>query len=116
MITKYRNRSLIQFACAFGMTVTFFVVFYIVTHREGPVSRVWAPLAVLWYFATLTLWAMASFTLAKAKGYDTDQMGAVLLFLYLVSCCVPGAMFVFPAVAIGLRDKTRRHRHRGRVT
>jgi len=54
-----------------------------------------------------------SFSFAKAKGYATDMIGGIFIFLLVLGCCIPIAPFVFPAVAIfGLKDKTRKSRRR----
>ena len=68
---------------------------------------------VLFYFATVTMWMVGSFSLAKAKGHSADSMGAVFIFLIIFGLCIPIAPFVFPGFVIfGLEDKTR-ERSRG---
>jgi predicted permease len=65
-------------------------------------------LLLLFYLATVTMWMVGSFSLARAKGYSSDMMGAVFIFLFILGFCFPVAPFVFPAVVVfGLKDKTR---------
>lgn len=68
-------------------------------------------LLILPYLATVTMWMVGSFSLAKAKGYGSDMMGAVFMLLFILGFCFPIAPFVFPAVVLfGLKDKTRERR------
>ena len=107
MISKHRNRSIWQFACALAMTVVFFSLFAPV--RGHIISENEKALLVLVYLATVTMWMVGCFSLAKAKGYATDMTGGIFLFLFLLGCCIPCAPFVFPVVVIfGLKDKTKR--------
>ena len=65
-------------------------------------------LLIVFYLATVTMWMVGSFSLAKAKGYSSDMMGAVFIFLFILGFCFPIAPFVLPAVVLfGLKDKTR---------
>lgn len=70
---------------------------------------------MFWYLVVMTLWAMSCFTLAKAKGYDTNSIGGMFLFLMLLGFCIPLAPLIFPlGIMFGLKDKTRMHRPRRR--
>ena len=63
------------------------------------------------YLGCWTMWMVASFTLAKAKGYAGDFAGAIFLLLIVLGFCFPVAVFVFPAVVLfGLEDKTKTRR------
>jgi len=60
------------------------------------------------YLGTVIMWMVASFSLAKAKGYSSDETGAIFIFLFLLAFCFPVAAFLLPGVVIfGLKDKTR---------
>jgi len=106
MIAKYRNKGLLQLACAVAMTALF-VYLILYWKIRSPSDNRGIVLALL-YFACWTMWMVASFTLAKAKGYATDLAGGILLFLILLAFCFPIAVFLFPVVVLfGLNDKTR---------
>jgi hypothetical protein len=105
MITKHRNRGLAQLVFAILMTVG--LVFGVLKDGRHTSDGMTA-LLVLLYFATVTMWMVGSFSLAKAKGYGSDMMGGVFLFLFILGFCFPIAPFAMPAVVIfGLKDKTR---------
>ena len=106
MITKYRNRGLIQFVAALHVAAIAIIVFVLV---DGKNSDGWIAFMVLAYLATIVLLMAASFSLAKAKGYADDMVGGMFLFLFLLGCCIPFAPFLFPfVVLLGLKDKTQR--------
>ena len=105
MITKYRNRGIAQLFLAILMTAGLILVFM---KTERKMSDGMTALLLLFCLATLTMWMVRSFSLAKAKGYSGDMMGKVFIFLFVLGFCFPIAPFVFPVVVIfGLEDKTR---------
>jgi len=108
MITKYRNRGLIQFVTALhiaAIAIGLFVWF------DGKESDGWVAFLVLAYIGTVILLMAASFSLAKAKGYADDMVGGLFLMLFLLGCCIPFAPFLFPIVVLfGLKDKAHRRR------
>jgi len=72
----------------------------------------WKVIVILSYLGTVTMWMVGSFSLAKAKGYGSDMMGGIFLFLFILGFCIPFAPFVFPGLVIfGLKDKAQ-HRSR----
>jgi len=106
MIARYRNKGFIQLACAVAMTALL-VFLYSRWDRRSPNDNI-VILLVFLYFACWVLWMVASFTLAKAKGYSTDLAGGIFLFLIVVGFCFPIAALLFPIVVLfGLNDKTR---------
>jgi cytochrome bd-type quinol oxidase subunit 2 len=113
MISKHRNRGIIQLA--FAMVLTGVLIFM---WRKGAahlrlrqVSDGWMIFWFFLYLGTVTLWMVGSFSLAKAKGYGTDMMGGLFMFLFLLGFCIPLAPFVFPGFVIfGLKDKTRKRK------
>src|SRR5690242_8809946 len=111
MITKHRNRGIGQLACAVFMTVALVILF---RHSGGfRMSDNWKVILILSYLSTVTMWMVGSFSLAKAKGYGSDMMGGIFLFLFLLGFCIPIAPFVFPGLVIfGLKDKTKRRSQR----
>ncbi|HEY3864128.1 MAG TPA: hypothetical protein VGO59_19845 [Verrucomicrobiae bacterium] len=115
MIPKHRNRGIIQLAAGLGMAVLcgFMLRDALPDLRAGTMSDGWKALLVLVYLATVTMWMAGSFSLAKAKGYGTDIMGPVFVFLFLLGICVPLSPFLFPWVVIfGLKDKMRVRRRK----
>ena len=111
MISRYRNRSILWFACATVLTPAFGFAFANVGKMTNDNLGV---LALFLYLGSVTLWMVGSFNLAKAKGYGDDQVGGVFLFLFLLGCIIPFAPCIFPLGVLFLKDKTRRRpvRHR----
>lgn len=106
MIARYRNKGFIQLACAVAMTALL-VFLFVRWDRRSPNDNI-GVLLLLLYFACWTLWMMASFTLAKAKGYSADLAGGIFLSLIVLGFCFPIAVLLFPIVVLfGLNDKTR---------
>jgi hypothetical protein len=65
------------------------------------------------YLATVTMWMVGSFSLAKAKGHHADTVGSIFIFLFILGFCIPMAPFIFPGFVIfGLEDKTKGRRRR----
>lgn len=108
MITKHRNRGISQLAIAILMTAALVFGFMKSGRKTSETSDGVFALLFLLYLATVTMWMVGSFSLAKAKGYGTDMMGGIFIFLFILGFCFPVAPLVFPAVVIfGLKDKTR---------
>ena len=98
MIPKYRNRGIAQLVLAISLTA---LLIYLICQGGGlHTSDNWVVLGTLLYIACWATWLLASFSLAKAKGYGRDYTGSVLIFLFLLSFCFPVALFVFPVVVI----------------
>src|SRR5260370_2017536 len=115
MISKHRNRGIFQLAVALVLTALLVFMWHKgAGHlRVREVSEGWMVFWFFLYLGTVTLWMVGSFSLAKAKGYDTDMMGGLFIFLFLLGFCFPVAPFVFPGFVIfGLKDKTRERKHR----
>ena len=105
VITKYRNRAIAQLA--FVMLMTAGLILGSVKGGRKMDDGMIALLFLL-YLATGTMWIVGSFSLAKAKGYSSDMIGGVFIFLVILGFCFPIALFVFPVVVLfGLNDKTR---------
>jgi hypothetical protein len=114
MISKHRNRGIWQLALAFVLSGVFVVLAHnALPHlRRDQVIQGGMVLGLFVYLGTVTLWMVGSFSFANAKGYDTDTMGALFLFLFFLGLCLPVAPILFPIVVLfGLKDKTR-HRNR----
>ncbi len=114
MIPKYRNRALIQLACA--LVLTALLVFWIsLIVRQGIQHRNenYMALLLVLYLGCWTMWMIASYSLAKAKGYSGEMAGGIFVFLMVIAFCFPIAAILFPvAVIFGLDDKTRRRLRR----
>lgn len=106
MISKYRTKGFIQLTCAIIMSA---LLVYLFLRRDSQhPSENYFILLLFLYIGCWTMWMIASFSLAKAKGYAGDMAGGILLFLILIGFCFPVAVFVFPAVVLfGLKDKTK---------
>ena len=103
---------MVQFACALAMTLLLAYMLRKGVRTFRGVSDGWMAFGIFLYLGTVTMWGLASFSFAKAKGYSSDQTGAILIFLFILAFCFPVAAFVLPAVVIGLKDKTHaRRRH-----
>jgi hypothetical protein len=104
MIAKYRNRGIVYISCALVLTALLIVLIY----RHGPkVSDGTMALGFLLYCATWTMWMVASFTLAKARGYASDFTGTLFLIFFIIGFCFPIAPMLFPLYIIfALKDKS----------
>jgi ABC-type phosphate transport system permease subunit len=106
MITKYRNRSILQAICALVLSVLLVIVFRKSIHVRT--SHDWFVLALVLYFATWAMWVMTSLSLARAKGYSRDLAGTLFLIFIIVGFCVPIALVAFPFYIIfAMEDKTK---------
>jgi hypothetical protein len=109
MISRFRNRSLLQYAIAILLTVLFGIVASRINRVN--VNDDQLVMLILLYVGSWVMWMWGSFTLAKAKGYGSDWSGNVFIFLLALGFCFPIAPFIFPGFIIfGLKDKTRDHR------
>ena len=115
MISKHRNRGILQLTLALALTGLLIFMW----HKGGShlrLNRVSDGWMIFWFFlylGTITLWMIGSFSLAKAKGYGTDMIGGLFLFLFVLGFCIPIAPMVFPGFVIfGLKDKTRERKRR----
>jgi hypothetical protein len=105
MIAKYRNRGIIQIVCALVLTVLLVVL---IRNRGPRVSDDKVALGFLLYCAAWTMWMVASFSLAKARGYASDFTGTLFLLFFIVGFCFPIAPMLFPLyIVFALKDKTR---------
>jgi hypothetical protein len=114
MIAKYRNWGIVLSVLAFAMTVLFLVVLRKSTGVMG--DDRWSDYLIPSYLCTAILWTVASYNLAKAKGYGADELGRVLMISLLIGFCCQPAALIFPLLGFFLKDKTqsRRHSHRRR--
>ena len=108
MITKYRNRAFLQMTAAIILSAALVFVIYKARHMRGDAGNL-VGLGLLLYLAAYVMWAMSSLTLARARGYQRDAIGA----LFGVCCilglfCFPILPMLFPFYIIfGLEDKTK---------
>jgi hypothetical protein len=108
MIPRLRNRGILQLTCGLALTVAFIATALASRRQAHRISDERILLLILLYFASVIMWMVGSFTLARAKGHGRDTIGGIFLFLLLLGFCVPIAPFVFPGVVIfGLKDRTR---------
>jgi len=108
MISKYRNRGILELAGALILTVVLILIAVSSRRQVQGMSDERIMVLLLLYLATMTMWMVGSFTLARAKGHGRDTIGGIFLFLFLLGFCVPIAPFLFPGFVIfGLKDKTR---------
>jgi hypothetical protein len=108
MITKYRNRAFFQMAVAIILSVALgFICHNMPRRREESEGRM--ILALFVYIAAYVMWVLASLTLARARGYNRDAMGAVFSVCCILGfCCFPILPILFPFYIIfGLRDLTK---------
>lgn len=109
MITRYRNRGLLQVAGAV-LVVAFAVVIYTLFHKSDAdlFTSDWDVFFLFVHLIAVVLVLAATFSFAKAKGYSADMVGGILIFLVLFALCIPCAAFVFPvAVVFGLKDRNK---------
>lgn len=114
MISRYRNRGLLQVAGAVAIIAVSGIIYYLFHQRDAEViSDNWDVLFLLAYLSAVALVLAATFSFAKAKGYSEDMVGGILIFLILFGLCVPCAAFVFPvAVVFGLKDRNQTRSYR----
>jgi hypothetical protein len=112
MITKYRNQGIVFSVLAFATTV-FFVV---ALRKSVGIRDEWRDYLIPIYLCAAVLWTISSYTLAKAKGYQADALGRLLMISLLLGFCCQPAALVFPFLGFFLEDKvrSRRHFHRNR--
>jgi hypothetical protein len=112
MISKHRNRAIVQLVFAAVVTVLLVVLFK--NHGRHMTND----FGLIVFFSLLgmtVLWSIGGFSLAQAKGYDFHTMGGAFIFLFIAGFCVPIARFLFPLVVMfGLPDKTAPRRRRRR--
>jgi hypothetical protein len=115
MIAKYRNRALWQILIAVILSVSLVLVFKRAqSTRYSQDNTNWLCVALLLYLASYAMWVIASLTLARARGYQRDAMGAIFVVCYILGFCIPILPLLFPFFIIfGLDDKTKGMR-RGR--
>jgi hypothetical protein len=111
MITRYRNQGIVYSVLAFGLTVLFVVA---LRKSLGIRADPWREYLIPIYLGAAILWTMASYTLAKAKGYGPDALGRVLMLSFLLGFCCQPAALIFPFLGFFLEDKTRSRTHSGR--
>jgi hypothetical protein len=111
MIARYRNRAFLEIFLATVLSGLFATVFHKATHM-GRDSDNWNALWIVLYLAAYAMWVMASLSLAKAKGYERDAMGALFMMCFIVGFCIPLLPILFPFFIIfGLEDKIKRRMH-----
>jgi len=103
MITKYRNQGIVFSVLAFATTVLFIVAL----RKSVGIREEWSEYLVPLYLGAAVLWTIASYTMAKAKGYQADALGRVLMISLLLGFCCQPAALVFPFLGFVLEDKTR---------
>lgn len=110
MITKYRNQGIVFAVAALAMTILFFVgLAKTMRFRDE-----WRPYLIPIYLCAAVLWTMASYTLAKAKGYGPDELGKLLILSFLLGFCCQPAVLIFPFLGFVLKDRSRSSRRRHR--
>jgi cobalamin synthase len=113
MISKYRNRALIQIVIAITLTILLVLVFRM-ANRFRPSSDDWFVLALILYVAAYAFWVMGSLSMAKARGYNGDSIGFLFMVCFIVGFCIPILPLLFPFFIIfGLEDKTKNRTRRG---
>jgi peptidoglycan biosynthesis protein MviN/MurJ (putative lipid II flippase) len=112
MIPHFRRKGFIQLSAA--AVLTSLLAFLIVRRDRPHASDGYVVLLLFLMVACWVLWMLASYTLAKAKGYDSQSSsGMFVVFLVLGFCFMPIMMFAFPVIVLfGLKDKTRRRQPR----
>jgi cytochrome c oxidase assembly factor CtaG len=107
MISKYRNRALLQIVIAIVLSVLLVVVFRKSIHTFVNKNN-WTALGVILYVASYAMWVMASLSLARARGYQRDAMGVLFAVCFIIGFCIPILPLLFPFFIIfGLEDKTK---------
>ena len=113
MIVKHRNWAFLQMVIAILLSVLFIIVLRKAKHMNHGADD-WNVLGVVLYVAAYAMWVMASFSLARAKGYHGDAMGALLTVCLILGFCIPILPILFPFYMIfGLEDKTKGRRRKG---
>jgi hypothetical protein len=108
MIVKYRNLGILFVVMALAATVLFFLA----ARKSMQFRTEWNDYLLPLYFGAAVLWTVASYYLARAKGYGGDELGRVLMISILLGfCCQPLAL-VFPFLGFFLKDRIRSHRRR----
>jgi hypothetical protein len=110
MIPKYRNWGVGLSICASALTVLLFAAMRKGFGIGGMGREKWHDDILLLYLGAVSLWMLASVSLAKAKGYGGEVMGRTFITLFLIGYCCPGALFIFPLLGFFLKDKTSRSR------
>ena len=112
MITKYRNRALLEIAIAIVLSVLLVLVFRKCHHVREGLSN-WLCLGIFLYFAAYAMWVVASLSLARARGYQRDAMGVLFVVCFVAGFCIPIFPLLFPFFIIfGLEDKTKNSKRR----
>lgn len=107
MIAKHRNRALVQIVVAIALSAALVVVFRKGVHTHEGADN-WMVLGIVLYFAAYAAWVSASLTLARARGYQRDAMGALFMVVFVIGFCIPILPLLFPFFIIfGLQDKTK---------
>ena len=79
MISKYRNLGLLQVAVALTLSVSFALLI----RRHDPLHRHddWTlPVCLVLYVSAWVMWVLGSLSFTRAKGYNRDLGGTLLLF------------------------------------
>ena len=107
MISKYRNWAFLQIVVAVILSVLLVLVFRKATHMLHGADN-WNALGIILYVAAYGMWVISSLTLARAKGYQRDAMGALFTICFVIGFCIPILPLLFPFFIIfGLEDKTK---------
>jgi cobalamin synthase len=113
MISKYRNRALWQIMMALILTGLVVLLMYRIRHSGYHRSDGWAAAGLFLYVGTYVMWMMASLSLARARGYNRDAMGALFIICYLVGFCIPPLPLMFHLfILFGLEDKAKNKQRR----
>jgi len=106
MIAKHRNWALVQIAVAIALSAALVMVFRKSGHMREEAAN-WNVLGIALYVAAYAAWVTASLTLARARGYQRDAMGALFMVVFVVGFCIPALPLLFPFFIIfGLQDRT----------
>jgi hypothetical protein len=112
MISKYRNRALLQIVIAVVLSVLLVIAFRKSIHTIAGKDN-WTILVLTLYVAAYAMWVVASLSLARARGYQRDAMGALFAVCFIIGFCIPILPLLFPFFIIfGLEDKTKDRKRR----
>lgn len=105
MITRHKDRAVLQLA---GAAITIIVGSTLAGFLGRERMEDMLVVILFAYVGAVVLLMMGSFSLARAKGYETDMMGCILVFLYFAGFLFPLAPLLLPGIVIfGLKDKTK---------
>lgn len=81
-----------------------------IAKSSGMRDNEWRQYILPSYLCAAVLWMISSYTLAQAKGYQSDALGRVLLISFFLGFCCQPAALIFPFLGFFLEDKARPRR------